>query len=82
MVACGICGSDLHARKHSDELADAAAATGYAHAMRPEHRVVLGHEFCGEVADYGPRTRGSLKPGTPVVAFPLLRRAAACTPPA
>jgi threonine dehydrogenase-like Zn-dependent dehydrogenase len=74
VVACGICGSDLHARKHSDEMADAAAASGYPHAMRPEHRVVLGHEFCGEVADYGPKTRASVKPGTPVVAFPLLRR--------
>ncbi len=73
VVACGICGSDLHARKHSDQLADAAAATGYEHAMRPEHRVVLGHEFCGEVADYGPRTRRSVTSGTPVVAFPLLR---------
>ncbi len=77
VVACGICGSDLHARKHSDELADAAAAAGYGGIMRPHQRVVLGHEFCGAVADYGPKTRGSLKPGTPVVAFPLLRGAGA-----
>ena len=35
VLACGICGSDLHARRHADELADAAAATGYPHAMRP-----------------------------------------------
>ncbi len=27
VVACGICGSDLHARKHSDEMADAAAVS-------------------------------------------------------
>ena len=74
VVACGICGSDLHARKHSDELADAAAAAGYDGIMRPHQRVVLGHEFSGTVADYGPKTRGSLRPGTPVVAFPLLRR--------
>jgi threonine dehydrogenase-like Zn-dependent dehydrogenase len=73
VVACGICGSDLHARHHADQLADAAAATGYPHAMRPHQRVVLGHEFCGEVADYGPRTRASVRPGTPVVAFPLVR---------
>ena len=59
VVACGICGSDLHARKHSDELADAAAATGYAHAMRPHQRVVLGHEFCGRspTTDPGPAAR-------------------------
>ena len=74
VTACGICGSDLHARKHSDEMADAAAATGYAHAMRPQHRVVLGHEFSGTIAGYGPKARGALKHGTPVVAFPLVRR--------
>ena len=33
VVACGICGSDLHARKHSDEMADAAAAS----RLRPRH---------------------------------------------
>ncbi len=73
VLACGICGSDLHARRHADQLADAAAATGYEHAMRPSEPVVLGHEFCGAVVDHGPRTRRSLRPGTPVVAFPLLR---------
>ena len=73
VLACGICGSDLHARLHADELADAAAASGYPHAMRPTDRVVLGHEFCGAVLERGPRTRGGLRPGTPVVAFPLLR---------
>ena len=51
---CGICGSDLHARVHCDELADLAAATGYDHFMRSDQRVRTGHEFCGEIADYGP----------------------------
>ena len=74
VLRCGICGSDLHARNHSDELADVMAETGYPDFMRSDQSVVFGHEFCGEVVDHGPGTRKSMKPGTPVVALPLLRR--------
>lgn len=70
---CGICGSDLHARHHSDQLADVAAEMGYDGIMRPAQRVVFGHEFCGEVLDHGPRTRTTPRAGTRVVAVPLLR---------
>src|ERR1700756_4677574 len=71
---CGICGSDLHARRHCDELAAVMAGSGYDAFMRSNQPVVMGHEFCGEVVDYGPGTRKNLRPGTPVVALPLLRR--------
>lgn len=73
VTRCGICGSDLHARVHGDELADLAAATGYDHFMRSEQSVVLGHEFVGEVVDYGPGCRKRWRPGTSVVAMPILR---------
>jgi threonine dehydrogenase-like Zn-dependent dehydrogenase len=72
VLRCGICGSDLHARHHADELAAAATACGYDAAMRPEDTVVLGHEFVGEVLESGPDTRGA-RPGSRVVAMPLLR---------
>ncbi|RZS31204.1 threonine dehydrogenase-like Zn-dependent dehydrogenase [Herbihabitans rhizosphaerae] len=71
---CGICGSDLHARHHADELADVASEAGYDGFMRSDHRVIMGHEFCGEVVERGPGCR-AIKPGTRVVAMPLLRRA-------
>jgi threonine dehydrogenase-like Zn-dependent dehydrogenase len=74
VLRCGICGSDLHARHHCDELADVMAESGYDAFMRSNQHVVFGHEFCGEVVDYGPGTRKALRPGTPVVALPLLRR--------
>jgi threonine dehydrogenase-like Zn-dependent dehydrogenase len=74
VLKCGICGSDLHARHHCDELADVMAESGYDAFMRSNQQVVFGHEFCGEVVDYGPGTRKNLRPGTPVVALPLLRR--------
>ena len=72
-MRCGICGSDLHARHHCDEAADDVARAGYDAFMRSSDRVVLGHEFSGEVADYGPKTRRKLRPGTPVVAVPMRR---------
>ena len=42
--------------------------------MRSGQQVVLGHEFVGEVAGYGPGTRKKIAAGTPVVAVPLTRR--------
>ncbi|WP_075925010.1 zinc-binding dehydrogenase [Mycobacterium tuberculosis] len=74
VLRCGICGSDLHARLHCDELADVMAESGYHASMRSNQQVVFGHEFCGEVVDYGPGTRRTPRRGTPVVAMPLLRR--------
>lgn len=74
VLRCGICGSDLHARQHCDEVADVMAETGYDGFMRSDQQVVFGHEFCGEVLDHGPRTRNAPRAGTRVVAVPLLRR--------
>ncbi len=70
---CGICGSDLHARTHCDETAADVAELGYDDFMRSTDRVVMGHEFVGTVADYGPRTKKSWPVGTRVVSLPVLR---------
>ncbi|WP_375477709.1 zinc-binding dehydrogenase [uncultured Jatrophihabitans sp.] len=78
VLRCGICGSDLHARRHCDELADVTAEVGYDGMFRSGDAVVLGHEFSGEVAAAGAGAR--LKPGTRVVSFPLLRAAGAIHP--
>ena len=71
---CGICGSDLHARVHADAVADLAGEIGYDDFMRSSQEVVLGHEFCGTVLDYGPGCRRRWATGTPVVTMPILRR--------
>ncbi|WP_232676638.1 zinc-binding dehydrogenase [Nocardioides sp. R-C-SC26] len=71
VLACGICGSDLHARHHADEAGEAIAASGYADFMRGTDAVVLGHEFCGEVVEAGRGAR--IRPGTRVVAMPIAR---------
>jgi threonine dehydrogenase-like Zn-dependent dehydrogenase len=71
VVRCGICGSDLHARRHADGVADVAAEVGYDGLMRSDERIVLGHEFSGVVTRRGAGSR--IPEGTPVVSFPLLR---------
>jgi len=70
---CGICGSDLHAKDHADELQDVMVDVGYGDFMRSDTPVVMGHEFCGEVAERGRRVPKEFKVGTRVVSFPLLR---------
>jgi threonine dehydrogenase-like Zn-dependent dehydrogenase len=74
VLRCGICGSDLHARHHCDELADVLSEVGYTDFMRCDQRVVFGHEFCGEIAEYGPGCRRRLSTGAHVVALPMIRR--------
>ncbi|WP_197373481.1 zinc-binding dehydrogenase [Mycolicibacterium baixiangningiae] len=72
---CGICGSDLHAKDHSDELTEVMNGVGYPDFMRSDTPVVMGHEFCGEVAERGKGAGKEFKVGAPVVSFPLLRAA-------
>jgi threonine dehydrogenase-like Zn-dependent dehydrogenase len=73
VLRCGICGSDLHARHGCDAWAEMAARAGYDRFARSEQQIVFGHEFCGEVAEHGPRCRKGTPTGTRVVALPLLR---------
>jgi len=54
VLRCGICGSDLHARHGLDAWADLASRVGYERFARSDQQIVFGHEFCGEVAEYGP----------------------------
>jgi len=70
---CGICGSDLHAKDHADELEDVLAALSYPDFMRGDTPVVMGHEFCGEVAERGRRVAQGVQGSTTVVSFPLVR---------
>jgi (R,R)-butanediol dehydrogenase/meso-butanediol dehydrogenase/diacetyl reductase len=62
VMACGICGSDLH-------LADVDAPTG---GLRPlPHGAVMGHEFAGEVVAVGHDVRENWKSGARVAALPV-----------
>jgi len=68
----GICGSDLHGRHHADLVADVADKAGYPHLMRMNQPIVMGHEFVGTVTEYGPGCHKRWKPGTRVVALPMV----------
>jgi len=70
-LACGICGSDLHARQHAPRMVEMARKTGRP-PMDLSRDVVFGHEFCCEIVDYGPGTERRLKPGTHVCSLPAL----------
>ncbi len=69
----GICGSDVHLRTNLDQFASAAAAVGKGAFAPGGGGIVFGHEFSGEVAEYGPDTRRRWKPGTLMVAMPMCR---------
>ena len=71
-LACGICGSDLHARKHAHRMVELAKHFPGRKPMDLARDVVFGHEFCCEVLDYGPGTERKLKPGTKVCSLPAL----------
>src|SRR5262245_43565381 len=73
-LACGICGSDLHALKFADRMVDVARESEAPFALDPSRDVVMGHEFCVEVLDYGPGTDGAVKTGGRAVSMPLLFR--------
>jgi threonine dehydrogenase-like Zn-dependent dehydrogenase len=70
-VACGICGTDLHAAKHTASFVDLARRSGNRWALDPARDVVFGHEFCCEVVEAGPSTSGRFKPGTLVCSMPM-----------
>ncbi|MFT4562051.1 MAG: threonine dehydrogenase-like Zn-dependent dehydrogenase [Gammaproteobacteria bacterium] len=73
-LACGICGSDLHALRHGQAFVDTSNRTGDVFDMDVSRDVVMGHEFCAEIVDHGLKTQGHLASGTIVCAMPLLLR--------
>jgi threonine dehydrogenase-like Zn-dependent dehydrogenase len=70
-LACGICGSDLHALRFLDRMVEVQRRSGGPFLLDPERDVVMGHEFCAEILDYGPGAQRTLPVGTRVCAMPL-----------
>lgn len=67
-LACGVCGSDLHAKDHATHLCDLVHRAGFRGFMDPNRPVIMGHEFCCEVLESG----GVFARGQRVVAQPFL----------
>ncbi len=69
-LACGICGSDLHAHHHLEDIVSLSQQSGAADNIDPASDLVMGHEFCCEVLEHGPGTSKRFKAGTHVVSTP------------
>ncbi len=68
-LACGICASDIHFMDHPG--ADADDDSGLSdHDVDAD--IVMGHEYCAEVVDYGPNTERKWPTGTRVSSIPAL----------
>ena len=71
-LACGICGSDLHTLKHAEKLVEVSQRSDGPFRMDLARDIVMGHEFCGELVDFGPDTQRRLTVGTRVCSIPIL----------
>ena len=73
--ACGICGSDLHALQHGEAFVRQSQQGGTLGLdMDVSKDVVMGHEFCGELLDFGPECEKTIAPGSRVCSIPALLR--------
>jgi len=66
VLACGICGSDLHAARHIDQMTAAAGGGSLSQAG-----IVMGHEFVAEVVEVGEGVN-AFAPGARVTCMPVL----------
>lgn len=71
-LACGICGSDLHALRHGEEMVAMSREAGAPFVMDLARPVVMGHEFCAEVLELGPGAGTGVAPGDRVVSLPVV----------
>lgn len=78
VLACGICGSDLHLLAHGREQRDLSAELNKdlpvdpmgMQMFVPEFDMVMGHEFCCEVVEVGPEVN-TLAVGDVIVSMPV-----------
>ncbi|MFI6619771.1 zinc-binding dehydrogenase [Streptomyces sp. NPDC050528] len=68
-LACGICASDLHFMDHPEAGVDDDSGMS---TYDQDVDIVMGHEYCAEVVDYGPGTERRIPVGTRVSSLPVL----------
>ena len=77
VLACGICGSDLHYLAHCRQTVELARSLGAPTAELERaiaQGVVLGHEFVARIEEFGPDTRRALRAGDRVCSMPFVTR--------
>jgi len=74
--SCGLCASDVHVLNAGHKMVSSSQEFGGPYAnidlCKP---FVPGHEYVGEIIDYGPGSQRPLKVGTRVTSLPVVRHA-------
>ena len=79
--ACGICGSDLHALHHADDLVATAKEVGAPLVFDPSRDFVMGHEFTATILELGPGCEGApVAVGDLVTSLPIALTATGMEP--
>ena len=74
--SCGMCASEQHFLKSGQNVIDLSRKHGGPYAALDFSRpFVPGHEYVGEVIDYGPDSKRSVKVGRRVTSVPVMRSA-------
>jgi 2-desacetyl-2-hydroxyethyl bacteriochlorophyllide A dehydrogenase len=74
--SCGMCASEAHFLHSGQHIIDLSRKFGGAYASLDMARpFVPGHEYAGEVIDYGPGSQRPIKPGRKVTSVPVMRQA-------
>jgi 2-desacetyl-2-hydroxyethyl bacteriochlorophyllide A dehydrogenase len=74
--SCGLCASDAHFLHLGSKVMEVSRQYGGPYSNLDLNQVIVpGHEYVGEIIDYGPGSRRPLKIGTKVTSQPVMRRA-------
>ena len=73
-LACGICGSDLHALRHGHEMVASQKETGGPLVYDADKDLIMGHEFCVEILELGQDVPDHFGIGDIVCSMPVLLR--------
>jgi 2-desacetyl-2-hydroxyethyl bacteriochlorophyllide A dehydrogenase len=75
---CGLCASDAHFLHAGQNIIELSRKHGGPYAALDQSRpFVPGHEYVGEVIDYGPGSKRTVKPGRKVTSVPIMRQSGA-----
>ncbi len=69
---CALCASDLHVLNHGEQMVRDSKEYGGIYNMDLTQPVVMGHEYCAEILDYGPGSKRPLPVGSRVTSLPVL----------
>jgi threonine dehydrogenase-like Zn-dependent dehydrogenase len=72
---CGLCASDAHFLSSGPTIVSRCREFGGPYAsVDLSKRIVMGHEYVGELLDYGPGSRRPVKVGAKVTSAPIMRQ--------